>query len=74
MKDITPSPAAEGPFTLATEHVLADGISTETRTHHSNNSRLIQLAREGKSIEEIGKILHDEEQGITHAAGSAPNV
>jgi hypothetical protein len=72
MDVITPSPAADGPFTLVTEHTLSDGVSKEMRSHTSSDSRLIQLAKEGKSIEEIGKILHDEETRRT--AGSAPNV
>jgi hypothetical protein len=72
MDNVTPSPAADGPFTLVTEHTLADGISKEMRSHTSSNSRLVQLALEGKSIEEIGQILHDEE--TLKAAGPKPNV
>jgi CRISPR/Cas system CMR subunit Cmr4 (Cas7 group RAMP superfamily) len=72
MADVTPSPATDGPFTLVTEHTLADGVSKEMRSHSSSDSRLVQLAREGKSIEEIGRILHDEE--TLNAAGPKPNV
>jgi hypothetical protein len=73
MDDVTPSPAADGPFTLATEHTLSDGITKEMRTLTTSSSRLVQLAMEGKSIAEIGEIMFKEEQ-LLHAAGSVPNV
>jgi hypothetical protein len=75
MADITPSPAAEGPFTLATEHTLSDGISKETRNHTFTpaDHRLLRLSREGKTLTEIGEILYNEAIAA-HTAGSAPNV
>jgi hypothetical protein len=75
MTDVTPSPAAEGPFTLAIEHTLADGTSTETRNHTFTpaDRRLLQLSHEGKTLTEIGEILYNEELAA-HTTGSTPNV
>jgi hypothetical protein len=73
MDDITPSPAADGPFTLVTEHTLADNVTTEKRTLPNITPRLLQLAKEGKTIQEIGEILYNEE-AASHAAGSSLNV
>jgi hypothetical protein len=72
MDDITPSPAADGPFTLI-EHTLSDGTTKEKRPNHNINPRLLELTKQGKTLAEIGKILHDEELAA-HTARTSLNV
>jgi hypothetical protein len=59
MADITPSPAADGPFTLV------------PKPDQSIN-RITALHKEGKSLSEIGQIFYNKE--LAHAAGSSINV
>jgi hypothetical protein len=73
MADVTPSPAADGPFTLASEHTLADGSTTEKRPIHITNLRLLQLSNEGKTLKEIAEILYNEEIA-SYTAGPSPNA
>jgi hypothetical protein len=68
MTDITPSPAADGPFILAIDEVRARAAKLG-----QTNPRLAELVAQGKSFIEIGQILHDEELAA-HAAGASPNV
>jgi hypothetical protein len=66
MTDITPSPAANGPFTLARE-------TTGRPDPPAMLNLIAQKHAEGLSLSEIGQFLLDQE-AAAHAAGQLPNV
>jgi hypothetical protein len=72
MDNITPSPAADGPFTLI-EHTLSDNITKEIRPIHKIDPHIVALSNRGKTLSEIGQILHDEALAA-HSARPSPNV
>jgi hypothetical protein len=71
MKDITPSPAADGPFSLVTDTNQVDLIA---RARKLSNPRLAKLVSQGKSFDDITRILYKEEAALASAAGSSHHV
>jgi hypothetical protein len=72
MADITPSPTADGPFSLATPEVHAD-IQARATKLGMTNPRLAELAAQDKSFHEITRTLY-EEANQTDTAGTSLNV
>jgi hypothetical protein len=63
LADITPSPAADGPFSLISD--LGQAVPPTPKPH--TNPRIAQLLAEGKTPDEIMRIFAE-------AAGYVPNV
>jgi hypothetical protein len=69
MADVTPSPAADGPFSLVTDETK-EALVPKPRT---TNPLIAQLLSEGKTPDEIMRAVY-EAQLAADSAGAAPHV